>query len=161
VEIAQVTVGDAEVREHLRPGVLLPRVDLVAQGVQPGGGVVGMDPRVHRRDLHAIGGQAHRDAVVQQHPVGRAARAGRVEVLVRREVDTAAHRLEPVDVVLGDEWHVRHHPAKIFDRDLGVDRLEAGDLGLEIGAGDRVHLGTPAGPGCLERGRHPDVVPPA
>ena len=105
-----------------------PGVDQHTARVDAGRGVVHVDPRIHRRDLHAVGAHAGVDAVVHDHPERRA-RCGvgvPARYLPAGERQAAADRLPAVDPFRGDERHVRDHPSLVARSGYSrVDRLEA------------------------------------
>src|SRR5215470_8862544 len=111
--------------EHLFPRDLLAGIDLDLARVEAGGGEVHVQPRVHRRDLHAVGAHPRVDAVgpvaaVDDHAErrpgvrrDRARRQGAGEILPAGERQVAANRLQAVDPLLRDAGHVRDHPAPV------------------------------------------------
>ena len=127
---------------------LLPRqgltlVDQIAAQVLAGDDRVEVEPRVDDGDVAAVGVVADIDPAVEDRPVRRAYFGARPR-RAPSDLQSAAERLELVDVIQGDERHVGDDPTQVGDRELLVDESVAVDLRLEVGRAQRMALGTPA-----------------
>src|SRR6185437_4770112 len=146
---------------RLVPGDLLPDVDDVAESVLTGARVVHAEPRVQRRDVHAVEVDAGLDAVVEDRTErGAGGRTGARHVAEGAALHGPADRLQPVEERGGHDRDVVDAPAQVLDAELGVHGLVPGDLGLERGQAEGPVVVAPLGRGDELLGLEPDRTDP-